>query len=170
MVRAVCRLVYCSRMLLGNNGMEAVMLILLLVVFMIVSGFILLRKRNRESVFLSGMCISLVLEFTGILIFVAKKGGYSKQMLEFLFVSMKLKTEIQYLVIPLDCIGYIIALGRYLFPFFLMQMAMHYSMIPLIRRDPLMKKLTAIPPIASLVIYYPPIYKSIIAWNPGIQD
>lgn len=170
MVRAVCRLVYCSRVLLGNNGMEAVMLILLLVVFMIVSGFILFRKRNRESVFLSGMCISLVLEFTGILIFVAKKGGYSKQMLEFLFVSMKLKTEIQYLVIPLDCIGYIIALGRYLFPFFLMQMAMHYSMIPMIRRDPLMKKLTAIPPIASLVIYYPSIYKSIIAWNPGIQD
>ena len=79
MVRAVCRLVYCSRVLLGNNGMEAVMLILLLVVFMIVSGFILFRKRNRESVFLSGMCISLVLEFTGILIFVAKKGGYSKQ-------------------------------------------------------------------------------------------
>ena len=146
------------------------MLILLLVVFMIVSGFILFRKRNRESVFLSGMCISLVLEFTGILIFVAKKGGYSKQMLEFLFVSMKLKTEIQYLVIPLDCIGYIIALGRYLFPFFLMQMAMHYSMLPVIRRDPLIKKLAAIPPAVSLVIYYPFIYKSITAWDPGIQD
>lgn len=146
------------------------MLILLLVVFMIASGFLLLRKRNRESVFLSGMCISLVLEFTGILIFVAKKGGYSPQMLEFLFVSMKLKTEIQYFVISLDCIGYTIALGRYLFPFFLLQMAMHYSMLAVIRRDPSMKKLAAILPAASLIIYYPPIYKSIIAWKPEVQD
>lgn len=146
------------------------MLILLLVVFMIVSGFVLLRKRSRESVFLSGMCISLVLEFTGILIFAAKKGGYSKQMLEFLFVSMNLKTTIQYLAIPLDWIGYIIALGRYLFPFFLLQMAMHYSMLSAIRRDPLLKKLAAVLPAASLIIYYPGIYKTVTAWNPGIQD
>lgn len=146
------------------------MLILLLVVFMIVSGSVLFRKRSRESVFLSGMCISLVLEFTGILTFAAKKGGYSKQMLEFLFVSMDLKTKIQYLVIPLGLIGYIIALGRYLFPYFLLQMAMHYSMLPVIRRDPLVKKLAAVLPAASLVVYYPSIYKALIAWYPGIQN
>ena len=107
------------------------MLILLLVVFLVVSGFVLFRKRSMESFFLSGMCISLMLEFTGILIFAAKKGGYSRKMLEFLFVSMELKTKIQYLVIPLDWIGYMIALGRYLFPFFLLQIAMRYSMIAL---------------------------------------
>ena len=72
------------------------MLVLLLGVFMIASGFVLYRKRSMESFFLSGMCISLMLEFCGILIFAAKKGGYSREMLEFLFVSMKLKYFLLY--------------------------------------------------------------------------
>ena len=146
------------------------MLILLLGAFMVASGYVLLRKRSIESFFLSGMCISLMLEFTGILIFVAKKGGYSRQILEFLFVSMELKTKIQYLVIPLDLIGYMIALGRYLFPFFLLQMAMRYSMISFIRQDPLIKKISAILPVLSLILYYPEIYKAVIAWKPEVQD
>ncbi len=146
------------------------MLILLLGAFMIASGYVLLRKRSIESFFLSGMCISLMLEFTGILIFAAKKGGYSRQILEFLFVSMELKTKIQYLVIPLDLIGYMIALGRYLFPFFLLQMAMRYSMISFIRQDPLIKKISAILPVLSLILYYPEIYKAVIAWKPEVQD
>ena len=87
------------------------MLVLLLGAFLIASCFVLYRKRSMESFFLSGMCISLILQFCGILIFVAKKGGYSREMLEFLFVSMELKTKIQYLVIPLNVIGYMIALA-----------------------------------------------------------
>ena len=139
------------------------MLVLLLGVFLIASGFVLYRKRNMESFFLSGMCISLMLEFCGILIFAAKKGGYSRDMLEFLFVSMRLKTKIQYLVIPLNLIGYLIALGRYLFPFFLLQIAMRYSMISVIRRDSRIKWLSAILPAVFLIIYYPDIYKAVTA-------
>lgn len=146
------------------------MLVLLVGVFMIASGFVLYRKRNMESFFLSGMCISLMLEFCGILIFAAKKGGYSREMLEFLFVSMKLKTSIQYLVIPLNLIGYMIALGRYLFPFFLLQIAMRYSMISIIRRDSLIKRLSAVLPVVSLVVYYPNIYKALTAHSAKLQD
>lgn len=51
------------------------MLILLLGAFMVASGYVLLRKRSIESFFLSGMCISLMLEFTGILIFAAKRAA-----------------------------------------------------------------------------------------------
>lgn len=146
------------------------MLVLLIGVLLIASGFVLYRKRSMESFFLSGMCISLMLEFCGILIFVAKKGGYSREMLEFLFVSIELKTTIQYLVIPLNVIGYMIALGRYLFPFFLLQIAMRYSMISLIRRNPLIKALSAVLPMASLIVYYPGIYKALTLWNPKLQD
>ena len=146
------------------------MLVLLLGVFLIASGFVLYRKRNMESFFLSGMCISLMLEFCGILIFAAKKGGYSRDMLEFLFVSMRLKTKIQYLVIPLNLIGYLIALGRYLFPFFLLQIAMRYSMISVIRRDSRIKWLSAILPAVFLIIYYPDIYKAVTADSPRLQD
>ena len=144
------------------------MLVLLLGVFMIASGFVLYRKRSMESFFLSGMCISLMLEFCGILIFAAKKGGYSREMLEFLFVSMKLKTTIQYLVIPLNVIGYMIALGRYLFPLFLLQIAMRYSMISAIRKDPLIKKLSVFLPMVSLIIYYPGIYKAVTLDRPKL--
>ena len=146
------------------------MLVLLLGVFMIASGFVLYRKRSMESFFLSGMCISLMLEFCGILIFAAKKGGYSREMLEFLFVSMELKTTIQYLVIPLNVIGYMIALGRYLFPLFLLQIAMRYSMISAIRKDPLIKKLSVLLPVASLIVYYPGIYKTVTLNRPKLQE
>lgn len=146
------------------------MLVLLLGVFMIASGFVLYRKRSMESFFLSGMCISLMLEFCGILIFAAKKGGYSREMLEFLFVSMKLKTTIQYLVIPLNVIGYMIALGRYLFPLFLLQIAMRYSMISAIRKDPLIKKLSVLLPMVSLIIYYPGVYKAVTLDRPKLQE
>ena len=146
------------------------MLVLLLGVFMIASGFVLYRKRSMESFFLSGMCISLMLEFCGILIFAAKKGGYSREMLEFLFVSMELKTTIQYLVIPLNVIGYMIALGRYLFPLFLLQIAMRYSMISAIRKDPLIKKLSVLLPVVSLIVYYPGIYKSVTLNRPKLQE
>lgn len=146
------------------------MLVLLLGVFMIASGFVLYRKRSMESFFLSGMCISLMLEFCGILIFAAKKGGYSREMLEFLFVSMELKTTIQYLVIPLNVIGYMIALGRYLFPLFLLQIAMRYSMISAIRKDPLIKKLSVLLPVVSLIVYYPGIYKTVTLNRPKLQE
>ncbi len=146
------------------------MLVLLLGVFMIASGFVLYRKRSMESFFLSGMCISLMLEFCGILIFVAKKGGYSREMLEFLFVSIELKTKIQYLVIPLNVIGYMIALGRYLFPFFLLRIAMRYSMISAIRKDTLVKKISVILPAMSLIVYYPGIYKAVTVDRPKLQE
>lgn len=155
----------------GGEGKEGrPMLVLLLGASLIASCFFLYRKRSMESFFLSGMCISLMLEFCGILIFVAKRGDYSREMMEFLFLSMELKTTVQYLIIPLDVIGYMIALGRYLFPFFLLQMAMRYSMISVIRRDPLIKKLTVILPVLSLAIYYPNVYKGITVQNPGLQD
>lgn len=155
----------------GGEGKEGKpMLVLLLGAFLLASCFVLYKKRSMESFFLSGMCISLILEFCGILVFVAKKEGYSGEMLEFLFLSMKLKTMIQYWVIPLDAAGYMIALGRYLFPLFLLQIAMRYSMISVIRSDPLIKKLTMILPLASLVVYYPGIYKAVTMQNPRLQD
>lgn len=146
------------------------MLVLLPGVFLTASCFLLYRKRNRESFFLSGMCVSLILEFAGILIFAAKKGDYSEEISEFLFMSMKLETVIRHWVIPLDVIGYLTALGRYLFPFFLLQIAMRYSMISVLRQNPLIKKLTAILPAVSLIVYYPGIYKAVTLQNPKLQD
>ena len=102
------------------NVKVKVMLFLLIGLLLIAAGFTMLTKRNRESLFLMGMCCSLMVQFTGILIFIAKKGGYSKNIISFLFFSQTLRIKLQYLFITLDTLGYIIAIGRYLFPLFLL--------------------------------------------------
>ena len=100
------------------------MLFLLIGLLLIAAGFTMMTKRNRESLFLMGMCCSLMVQFTGILIFIAKKGGYSKNIISFLFFSQTLRIKLQYLFITLDTLGYIIAIGRYLFPLFLLESAL----------------------------------------------
>ena len=64
------------------------MLFVLIVLLLVASVFVLLMKKNRESLCLLGMCCSLMVQFSGILIFIAKKGGYSKKhSCNFLFFS-----------------------------------------------------------------------------------
>lgn len=146
------------------------MLFLLIGILLIASVLVLCIKKSRESIFLLGMCLSLMVQFCGILIFIAKKGGYSKEVLQFLFFSLDIKTHVQYLFITLNQIGYMIAVGRYLFPLFLLEMAMNYSMIPLIRKNAGLKKLAVILPALSLILYIPPIYRTIVARWPSMQD
>ena len=100
------------------------MLFLLIGLLLIAAVFTMLTKRNRESLYLLGMCCSLMVQFSGILIFIAKKGGYSKNIISFLFFSQTLRIKLQYLFITLDTLGYIIAIGRYLFPLFLLESAL----------------------------------------------
>ena len=64
------------------------MLFVLIGLLLVASVSVLLMKKNRESLYLLGMCCSLMVQFTGILIFIAKKGGYSKEhSSRFLFFS-----------------------------------------------------------------------------------
>lgn len=146
------------------------MLFLLLILMLIASVMILCVKKSKESIYLVSMCVSLIIEFSGILVFIAKKGGYSREILEFLFFSMEIKTRIQYLFITFDRMGYLIAIGRYLFPFFLMQMAMSYSMLPFIRHNVHIRRLTIIFPAFYLILYLPAIYRRLVEWNPALQD
>ena len=57
------------------------MLFVLIVLLLVASVFVLLMKKNRESLCLLGMCCSLMVQFSGILIFIAKKGGYSRSII-----------------------------------------------------------------------------------------
>ena len=69
------------------------MLFVLVGFLMLASVCLLCLKKTRELWYLLGMCFSLMLQFTGILIFIAKKGGYTHDILRFLFFSLKLKYE-----------------------------------------------------------------------------
>ena len=69
------------------------MLFVLIVLLLVASVFVLLMKKNRESLCLLGMCCSLMVQFSGILIFIAKKGGYSRSIINFLFFSQALRNK-----------------------------------------------------------------------------
>ena len=146
------------------------MLFLLIGLLLIAAGFTMLTKRNRESLFLMGMCCSLMVQFTGILIFIAKKGGYSKNIISFLFFSQTLRIKLQYLFITLDTLGYIIAIGRYLFPLFLLESALQYSMIGWLRRHPDVQKWICLLPAATLAVYFPPVFRFIVGQSPIMHN
>ena len=142
------------------------MLFLLIGLLLVAAVFTLLTKKNRESLYLLGMCCSLMVQFAGILIFIAKKGGYSKSIINFLFFSQALRNKLQYMFITLDTLGYIIAVGRYLFPLFLVEIALQYSMAGWLRRHPNIKKWVCLLPAATLAVYFPPVFRFIVAQSP----
>ncbi len=146
------------------------MLFVLIGGLLIASVLVLCVKKSQETFYLLGMCGSLLLQFSGILIFIAKKGGYSPELLDFLFFSMKFKSWAQYLYITLAQLGYLIALGRFLFPLFLLELAMSYSMLPALRRRPGLKWAACVLPAASLVCYWPAVFRLLTDRWPALQD
>lgn len=134
------------------------MLIILMLFLIIASILVLILKRNMETFYLLGMCLSLTTMLSGVLIYIAKKGGITQELQRFFYFTINLKTKIQYYEITLDHLGFIIALGRYLFPMFLLLMALHYSVVPWIRRNYWIKRIVIIIPVLTIIAYYPTIF------------
>ena len=57
-----------------------------------------------------GLCVSLMLEICGVMIFIAKKGGISLEVVHFLYFSKTVQTRLQYFLITLNQLGYLIAI------------------------------------------------------------
>lgn len=146
------------------------MLILLMILLVIAAIFAVFAKRNKESIYLLGMCVSLAIQLSGILMYIAKKGGISRELQEFFFLSLTIKNKIQYFLITLDLLGYIIAIGRYLFPLFLLLLALEYTMIQWIRRRKWLRSLTFVLPTISLLVYYPDVFRIVTLNRPYIQQ
>ena len=146
------------------------MLLLLAVGLLIGSILVLCVKKNLESLLLVGLCLSLTVYFVGLMVFIAKKGGLSQEVMNFLFFNQKIRIWVQYRFITLGQLGYIVALGRYLFPLFLLEMAFQYSMLSALRKAPLVRKLVLVLPIVSLVLYYPSVYRSLVMKVPAAKD
>ena len=111
------------------------MLILLAFILVIISVWMAVIKRTKESGYLVGLCLSLMLEICGIMFFIAKKGGVSSELVPLFYFSNNVKIRVQYLMITLNRLGYLVVLGRTLFPFFLIELALCYSMTGWIRKN-----------------------------------
>ncbi len=145
------------------------MLIILTVCLVIASVLILLFRKSKESIYLFGLCLSLMLEICGVMIFIAKKGGISSEIIQFFYFSKEIKNKLQYFLITLNQMGFLIALGRTLFPLFLIELAISYSMIPFIRKNLWITKAVAVLPMITLVLYFPGIYRFITLNRPFIR-
>lgn len=149
---------------------EAEMLILLMLFLITSSILVLIVKRNKETFYIFGMCMSLAIMLSGILLYISKKGGISSDLQEFFFFSIQIKTRVQYTLITLDNLGYTIAIGRYLFPLFFLLLSLHYSMIPWIQRNYWIYRIAFVLPTVSLVVYYPDFFRILTTDHPGVQQ
>ncbi|MGN0349970.1 MAG: sensor histidine kinase [Roseburia sp.] len=145
------------------------MLLILVFCLVVASVLLILYKRDRDSFLLFGLCISLLLEIGGVMIFIAKKGGISQEVVNFLYFSKHIHQKIQYFLITLNQLGYVIAVGRSLFPFFLMEIALSYSMIPILRKNKIWQWIVAVIPVTMLLVYFPSIYREIVVRSDVLQ-
>lgn len=138
------------------------MLIIILVVLFLDSIILTVMRKNINSLLFFGLCTSLILMLAGIILYTAKIGGLSHAQYIFLFLSVRIQTWMQYIVITLDKLGYMIAVGRYLFPYFLLMISIKYSTVPFISRNRKWMYLFFLPPAASLTLYYPQIFYVVV--------
>ena len=126
-------------------------------------------KRDQQTVCLLGLCFSFIFMFVGITIYLAKTGGLSPEQKMFLFFDTHIQRRLSYLIFPLRQLGYMIAIGRYLFPPFLLLIAVHYSMIPAVMRLKKSAGAVFLIPFLTLVIYYPDIFFRVVRSRFALQ-
>lgn len=145
-------------------------MLLVVLVFLAVSSVALFFvKRDQQTIWLLGLCFSFICMFVGIMIYLAKTGGLSPEQKVFLFFGTRILRRLSYLVFPLRKLGYMIAIGRYLFPPFLLMVATHYSMIPAVLRLRKRSAAVFVLPFLSLVVYYPEIFFRLVKGRFALQ-
>ena len=134
------------------------MLFFLVMLLLLIELVFLAFRRDRRSVLLTFLSASTALFITGILIYIAKKGGISSETSFLLFGPDSLRRKLQYLVMTLGQLGYLVALGRCLTPFFLIITALDFCYFPLAIKLRRKSWLFAIPPLMTLVLYIPEVF------------
>jgi signal transduction histidine kinase len=138
------------------------MLIIILILLLIDSVILAIMKKDVNSLLIFGLCGSLIVMLSGIIIYTAKIGGLSDAQTVFLFLSVRIQDYIQYMIITLDRLGYMIAVGRYLFPLFLLLISLKYSTVKFFKDHSDWIFILFIAPAASLILYYPKLFFIIV--------
>lgn len=126
-------------------------------------------KRKKEYLLLCALAASLVVYLVFILMYIAKKGGIGGSLRSVLFLSEHLRRQLQFAQLTLAQQGYGLAIGRYLFPWFFLLIALYYSdsvRLEWLRRH---SWVTAVLPVLSLVLYYPPVFVRVAHGQPAQQ-
>ena len=131
------------------------MLIISMILMIVISIYMVARRRDILSVYLMAVTVCLVIMFAGIITNIAKIGGYSQEQIVFLFLFEGIQSRLRDWPITLSTLGYSVAIGRTLFPYFLLLTAMECSMIGWVRRKKRkLQLLGLIIPLIFLIYYY----------------
>ena len=84
------------------------MLLLLAAGLLIGSMVTLMLRRNRESFLLAALCLSLTIYLIGIMLLIAKRGGITADVENFLFFSHNVRLWFQYRFITFNQRGMVI--------------------------------------------------------------
>lgn len=139
------------------------MLILVLFLCLLVSIYVALQRRDHLSLYLLGMSVTVSMMLAGIVMYIAKVGGLAATEKTFLFLRPELQRWLQTRPVPMSILGYMVAIGRTLFPWFLLLVGLEVSMDGWIRRRlKLLKRVTVILPVLFLVYYYPEVFRTLV--------
>lgn len=144
------------------------MLLVLVAGLLAGSLLVLLIRRTRETLLLSAVCLTLTIFLAGVMILIAKQGGISRELEGVLFFSHAVRRWLQYRFITLNQLGFVISVGRHLFPLALLGMALYYSRLPGGRARRLCW-LALLCPAVSLAAYYPGVYRRLIPPDSAVQ-
>lgn len=134
------------------------MLFVVLLFLVISSITVACLRRDKQTRLLLGLCLSFVCMFVGIIIYLAKTGGLQTEQKFLLFFDTRIERKLSYLVFPLRRLGFLIALGRTLFPGFMLMTALNYSMSQNLLTYKKWDKAVMILPAVTLILYYPTIF------------
>jgi len=126
----------------------------LFVVFLV----FLLVHRKREYALLCALAASLVMYLAFMLIYIAKKGGIGGLLSDLLFITDGFRRRLQYLQLTLRQLGYGMAVGRYLFPWLFLLLALQSGETAHLGRRNRRWYLTAVLPVVTLVLYHPEVF------------
>lgn len=139
------------------------MLILILLICTFVFMGLLIKRKDFLSVCLLCMSFANIAMIGGVVIYIAKMGGLAAREQTFLFFSYRIKKWLQFLPVSMDILGYVVAVGRMMFPMFLFWAAVDTSMIPFIRRKKnLLRGVSVILTAGYLVYYFPSVFRMIV--------
>lgn len=138
------------------------MLFLILLFLAVLSIALTAARRDEESLLTLLLSASLIVLLVGVIIYTAKTGGLDNSQKTFLFLSTKIQRWLMFLPFPLTRLGYIIAIGRYLFPPLLLLTACCYTQLPVVRRSRGKFWMIFILPAISLIIYQPSVFHALV--------
>lgn len=140
------------------------MLLIVLLLCVIISVMVAVRRRDSLSVFLLGMSVSNCIMLAGIIVYLAQIGGIPNGQTGLYFISKSIRDYLRYLPIPMDKLGYVVAIGRTLFPLFTLWVALDSCMISSVRRQlDRFRMYAGIPTIVLLIYYFPGICRKLTA-------